>query len=45
MGGSLQTDGKLMLGGFTYSPDYSIADFALARYNTDGRLDTTFGLI
>ncbi|MEJ7701193.1 MAG: delta-60 repeat domain-containing protein [Pyrinomonadaceae bacterium] len=33
----LQADGKLVAAGTTYS------DFALARYNSNGTLDTTFG--
>ena len=34
---ALQTDGKIVAAGFTGS-----ADFALARYNTDGSLDASF---
>ncbi|CAN5510595.1 hypothetical protein BH10ACI1_BH10ACI1_03810 [soil metagenome] len=34
---AVQTDGKIVVGGS------SDGDFALARYNTDGSLDTTFG--
>lgn len=34
---ALQTDGKIVVAGFSSS------DFALARYNTNGSLDTTFG--
>lgn len=38
---SLQADGKLVVAGSTGStPD---SDFALARYDTDGSLDSTFG--
>src|SRR5712691_4314784 len=41
---ALQTDGKLVVVGTTYTNnDYSGEDFAIARYNTDGTLDTTFG--
>ncbi len=36
-----QTDGKIVATGYSYKGDY--ADFALARYNTDGTLDTSFG--
>ena len=37
---ALQSDGKIVVAGFTV---VSFADFALARYNTNGTLDTTFG--
>jgi len=36
-----QTDGKLLLAGHAYGGDNY--DFALARYNLDGTLDTSFG--
>jgi uncharacterized delta-60 repeat protein len=36
---ALQPDGKLVVGGSTYDP----TTFALARYNTDGSLDKSFG--
>ena len=36
----VHTDGKIIVAGDTYSG--SSVDFALARYNTDGSLDTTF---
>jgi len=43
----IQPDGKIMLGGKTHSLDpndtVSKSDFLLARYNSDGSLDTTFG--
>ena len=38
---TIQNDGKLIVGGYTYSSDTH--DFALVRYNTDGSLDTSFG--
>jgi len=38
---AIQTDGKIVATGYAYKGDY--ADFALARYNTDGTLDTSFG--
>ncbi len=39
---AVQPDGKIVAAGFTaVSADYG--DFALARYNTDGSLDTSFG--
>jgi uncharacterized delta-60 repeat protein len=37
-----QTDGKFVLAG--YSLDSSDTDFALARYNANGSLDTSFGV-
>src|SRR5207247_3910445 len=41
---AVQSDGKLVVVGQTYkNNDYSTEDFAVARYNTDGTLDTTFG--
>ena len=40
----LQADGKVVLIGETGFGSYSeLNDFALARYDTDGRLDNTFG--
>lgn len=36
----VQTDGKLILAGFIYGTS---TDYALARYNADGSLDTSFG--
>jgi len=38
----LQTDGKIVVGGRT-RPGAVRFDFALARYNADGTLDTSFG--
>src|SRR5687768_8077944 len=38
---ALQSDGKIVVVGKSY--DGSNFDFALARYNSDGSLDTTFG--
>src|SRR5213082_4067581 len=41
---AVQTDGKLVVVGQTYkNNDYTGEDFAVARYNTDGTLDSTFG--
>lgn len=38
----VQPDGKILIGGYSgYPQDY---DFALARFNTDGTADTTFGI-
>jgi uncharacterized delta-60 repeat protein/uncharacterized repeat protein (TIGR01451 family) len=39
---ALQPDGKIVAAGRT-SNDFGRTDFALARYNPDGSLDTTFG--
>ncbi|HJU26492.1 MAG TPA: delta-60 repeat domain-containing protein [Rhodanobacteraceae bacterium] len=41
---AVQPDGKLVVAGTTYTNnDFSEEDFALARYNPDGTLDTGFG--
>src|SRR5437867_3072786 len=41
---ALQPDGKLVVVGQTYKHnDYTGEDFAVARYNTDGTLDSTVG--
>ena len=41
---ALQADGKLVVAGTTYTNnDFSDEDFAIARYNADGSLDTSFG--
>ena len=41
---AIQSDGKLVVVGQTYkNNDYTGEDFAVARYNTNGTLDTTFG--
>jgi uncharacterized delta-60 repeat protein len=39
-GVAIQTDGKILMAGYTWNG--SNDDFALARYNPDGSLDTTF---
>jgi len=39
----LQPDGKILAVGITDAAPDRIFDFALARYNSDGSLDTTFG--
>jgi uncharacterized delta-60 repeat protein len=39
---AIQTDGKIVAGGWLINPNSSSRDFALARYNTDGSLDPTF---
>jgi uncharacterized delta-60 repeat protein len=41
---ALQADGKLVVAGYTYNAAASTeSDFAIARYTSDGRLDSTFG--
>jgi uncharacterized delta-60 repeat protein len=41
---AIQADGKLVVVGQTYqNNDFSGEDFVVARYNTDGTLDNTFG--
>src|SRR5215208_2458694 len=41
---ALQADGKLVVVGTTYTDnDFSDEDFAIARYNTDGSHDASFG--
>src|ERR1700760_3819892 len=40
-GMGLQTDHKIVAGGFTYNGKNM--DFAMARYNENGQLDNTFG--
>jgi uncharacterized delta-60 repeat protein len=39
----IQTDGKIVAAGSSYTGVANITDFAVARYNVDGTLDTTFG--
>lgn len=42
---AIQQDGKLVVGGFASKNSMSTSsDFAIARYNIDGSLDSTFGL-
>jgi uncharacterized delta-60 repeat protein len=42
---AVQPDGKLVVVGTTYREnDYTDEDFAVTRYNTDGTLDSTFGV-
>lgn len=41
---AIQADGKIVVAGSAYIPGVTLdADFALARYNADGSLDSTFG--
>lgn len=41
---AIQTDGKIVVAGETQSSDGSINRFAVARFNSNGTLDTTFGV-
>src|SRR5262245_40302499 len=34
---------KIILAGYVYNPTYGSTHIALARFNSDGRLDTAFG--
>lgn len=36
-------DGKILIAGWAYNPDYTDSDWALVRYNADGTLDASFG--
>jgi len=38
----VQPDGKIVAVGYTYIPSSTTQDFAVARYNVDGSLDSTF---
>ena len=40
---AVQPDGKIVVAGFANDASNSDSDFALARYNPDGTLDTSFG--
>jgi uncharacterized delta-60 repeat protein len=40
---AIQTDGRIVALGTVFNTQTNLEDFALARYNTDGSLDTTFG--
>ncbi len=40
---AIQSDEKIVLGGYSQS-SFTASDFALLRCNTDGTLDTTFGI-
>jgi uncharacterized delta-60 repeat protein len=40
---AIQPDGKIVLAGFSDNASNGFSDFAIARYNTNGTLDTTFG--
>ncbi|PHR16983.1 MAG: hypothetical protein COA38_21480 [Fluviicola sp.] len=41
---AIQTDGKILLGGYATSGGPDQRHFVLIRYNSDGSLDTAFGL-
>ena len=41
---ALQSDGKILASGLTANASLSDANFALVRYNSNGTLDTSFGL-
>ncbi len=41
---TIQKDGKYVMGGFIFKGSANGNDFALARYNTNGSLDSTFGI-
>jgi uncharacterized delta-60 repeat protein/uncharacterized repeat protein (TIGR01451 family) len=41
---ALQTDGKIVAVGETYNASFQNSDIALARYNANGTLDTSFNL-
>jgi uncharacterized delta-60 repeat protein len=40
----VQSDGKIVTGGDAFNTNTGNTDLALARYNADGSLDTTFGV-
>ena len=40
---ALQSDGKIVVAGTASSADGTVSEFAIARFNTNGSLDTTFG--
>jgi len=40
----LQPDGKLLIGGSVYNSFFDVGGFELARYNSDGTPDSTFGV-
>lgn len=39
---AIQADGKIVIAGYDTPTDGSTSDFAIARYNTNGTLDTSF---
>jgi uncharacterized delta-60 repeat protein len=40
---AIQPDGKIVVGGEAQSADGSVDEFAMARFNANGSLDTSFG--
>jgi uncharacterized delta-60 repeat protein len=40
---AIQPDGKIVVAGTASSADGTVSEFAVARFNTNGTLDTTFG--
>lgn len=40
---AIQPDGKITASGYVETADFAYADFSVARFNSDGSLDTTFG--
>jgi uncharacterized delta-60 repeat protein len=41
---ALQSDGKIVVAGNLFNSSFTISHFVLVRYNTNGLLDTTFGI-
>jgi uncharacterized delta-60 repeat protein len=41
---ALQADGKIIVAGSLFNSDFTISHFVLVRYDTNGLLDTTFGI-
>lgn len=40
---AIQADGRIAVSGIVETTDHSYADFGVARFNSDGSPDTTFG--
>jgi uncharacterized delta-60 repeat protein len=40
---AVQVDGKIIIAGSAYNPTLQVSVFAIARYNSDGSIDTNFG--
>ncbi|HEX8265384.1 MAG TPA: FG-GAP-like repeat-containing protein [Pyrinomonadaceae bacterium] len=40
---AVQPDGKIVAAGYIYNSSYSYSDFTVARFNTDGTPDVSFG--
>jgi uncharacterized delta-60 repeat protein len=41
---AIQSDGKIVVGGITNADSFGINIFGIVRFNTDGTLDTSFGV-